>query len=71
MNAASNLKALRLALSDLTLHHIVIGCLKKKVWCRKLHYFINGAIYQCNIFNIVTTTFISVCKVLIPYFKGN
>ena len=45
---------------------------QKKVWCRKLQYFTNGATYQCNILRHGTCNFyLGVCKVSIQYVKGN
>ncbi len=41
---------------------------QKKLWCRKLKYFTNGAIYQCNISRHGTYNFhLGVCKVSIQY----
>ena len=44
---------------------------KIKVWCRKLQYFTNDAIYQYNILGHGTYNFhLGVCKVSIHYVKG-
>ncbi len=40
---------------------------QKKVWCRKLPYFMNGAMYQCNILTHGTYNLYGVCKVSVQY----
>ena len=54
------------------IHCIYIPGVSKKVRCRKLQYFSNIALYQCNILTHCTCNFhLDVCKVSIQYVKGN
>ncbi len=44
----------------------------KTVWCRKLQYFTNGAIYHCDILRHGTYNFhLCMGKISIQYIKGN